>query len=158
MTRYPPPAYHIEMEFDAPREFAFRWCTDYRADDATKSKERFERRVLRRTGRQVVFEDMGWTPAGWIWRHTVVTLRPPGRWHADSYGSFRTGEVDYALTPLPDGRCHFSLTFRRRPTPVHPDQPTKRGLERELTQMWTNYGRALARDYRSSRSGRDRRR
>jgi hypothetical protein len=158
MAKWPPPVYHVELDFDAPRDFAFRWCTDYRGDDATASKERFERRVLHRSRRRVVFEDLGWTPRGWIWRHSDVTLRPPGRWHAETYGSFRTGRVDYALTPLPGDRCRFSLTFHRRPFPVHPEQPSKRALERELVRMWTNYGRALARDYRAARDGRARRR
>ena len=153
MPKWPGPVYHAEVDFDAPRDFAFRWCTDYRADDATRSKEKFERRVLSRSARKVVFEDLGWSPTGWVWRHTEVTLRPPGRWHAKTFGSFRTGVIDYSLAPLPGDRCRFSVTFHRRPTEVHPDRPTKKELDGELTRMWTNYGRALARDYRSARGG-----
>jgi hypothetical protein len=154
MAPWPPPVYRIELEFDVPRDFAFRWATDYRGDDATRSKERFERRILKRGRRRIEFEDTGWTPQGWIWRRSHVTLRPPGRWHADTYGSFRDGAIDYAVDPLPGDRCRFSLTFRRRPSVVHPDQPKKAELEAELVRMWTNYGRAMARDYRASRPGR----
>jgi hypothetical protein len=158
MVKWPAPVYHAEVDFDAPRDFAFRWCTDYQADDATLSKEKFERRILSRSSRRIVFEDVGWTPTGWIWRHTVTTLRPPGRWHAESFGSFRTGVMEYSVVPLPGHRCRFSLTFRRRPSEVHPDQPTQQQLDRELLRMWTNYGRALERDYRASRGRRVRRR
>jgi hypothetical protein len=158
MAKWPSPVYHVELDFDVPRDFAFRWCTDYRADDASRSKERFERRVLSRSARRVVLEDLGWTPRGWIWRRSDVTLRPPGRWHAETVGSFRTGVVDYAVNPLPGGRCRISVTFRRRPSAIHPDQPSKRELERELKRMWTNYGRAMVHDYRASHGGGARRR
>ncbi len=158
MPRWPPPVYHIELEFDAPRDFAFAWCTDYRADDATRSKESFERRLLSRSPRRVVFEDLGWSAQGWVWRHTEVALHPPGRWHGTSFGSFRTGEADYTLAPIAPDRCRFSLTFWRRPSPIHPEQPSERTMQAELTRMWTNYGRALARDYRASRGRRGARR
>jgi hypothetical protein len=150
MAKWPAPVYHIELEFNAPRDFAFRWCTDYQGDDATRSREKFERRVLSRTRHRIVFEDIGWTPEGWIWRRNDVKLRPPGAWRSETFGSFRTGVVDYSVTPLPDDRCRFSLTFHRRPSEVHPEQPSRQELEHELTRMWTNYGRVLARDYRTS--------
>ena len=156
MAKWPAPVYHIELDLEAPVGYAFRWCTDYRTDDAERSKERFERRILSRSRERIIFEDAGWTPKGWIWRRSQVSLRPPGRWHADTVGSFRTGVVDYALTPLAGDRSRFSLTFRRRPSSAHPEQPTKRELEEELTRMWTNYGTAMARDYRASRRRRAR--
>jgi hypothetical protein len=150
MAKWPAPVYRVEVDFNAPRDFAFRWCTDYRDDDASRSQEKYERRLLSRTRHRVIFEDIGWTRHGWIWRHYDVRLRPPGRWRAETFGSFRTGVIDYAVTPLPNDRCRFSLSFHRRPSTAHPEQPTKHAFERELTRLWTNYGRALARDYRAS--------
>jgi hypothetical protein len=153
MAKWPPPVYRVELEFDVPRDFAFAWATDYRPDDATRSKERFERRILKRGRSRIEFEDSGWTEDGWIWRRSHVTLHPPGRWHADTFGSFRDGVIDYTVDPLPGERCRFTVTFHRRPSAVHPTQPTKAALEAELTRMWTNYGRAMVRDYRTARRG-----
>ena len=153
MTRWPRPEYHVRMRFDVPLEFAYRWCTDYRGDDATHSKERFDRRVLRRTRREVVMEDLWSEGRGWGWRRSVVTLAPPNRWHADSYGSFRDASIDYALTRGAPDRTRFDLSMRRRPSAAFPHQPSRAALEGELREMWTNYGRAMLRDYRRAVRG-----
>ena len=150
MAKWPQPTYHIEVEFDAPRDFAFAWCTDLQPDDATRSKEHYERRILKRSRDTVLCEDLQWTREGWIWRRNTLTREAPGRWRVDSLGTFRDARLDYEVTPLPHGRSRFTLTMHRRPSRGHPRQPTKAELERELTRMWTNYGRALARDYRTS--------
>lgn len=154
MPRWPPPTYRFRTEFDVPASFAFRWCTDYRSDDSRRSKENFERRVLERSRSAIVFEDLWPEGRGWGWRHTRITLRPPGRWHADSFGSAREASIDYRVEELPGGRTQFDLVMRRRPSPVRPTQPTRAELDRELRAMWTHYGRAMARDFRASRRSR----
>src|SRR6266480_7786524 len=45
--------------------------------------ERYERRIIERSARRVVFEDLADTKEGWLWNRDVVTLRPPNRWHMD---------------------------------------------------------------------------
>jgi hypothetical protein len=139
------------MEFDVPPEFVFRWATDYRPDDATRSKEKFERRFIQRRGDRIRFEDLWVEPEGWGWRHYSIRLHPPFAWHADSFGNVRTTSTDYRVRPLPNGRSALEITLRRRPSPLHPRQPPKAKLEAELRTMWTNYGRAMLRDYRRSR-------
>jgi len=151
MPRWPPPEYRFECEFDAPRAFVFRWCTDYRPDDGRLAGERYDRRVLRRSRSEVVFEDLWWEQDGWRWRHNRVRLYPATRWHAESTANFRTASIDYRLVDLPGGRTRLVFRMRRRPTELYPEQPTAGAMRRELTQMWARYGRQLARDYRAYR-------
>jgi len=156
MPRWPSPVYRIRVEFDAPMSFVYRWCTDYRPDDGARAGERYERRILRRTTREVVYEDLWWEKDGWRWRRYRISLRPPDRWHADSHGNIREARIDYHLTELPGQRTRLDFEMRRRPAPGRPGQPSKRTLERELRTLWGRFSAELARDYR--RGHRSRRR
>lgn len=151
MPRWPPPRYHLRMEWDVPLRFAFRWCTDYRSDDAKRSKETYQRRLVMRSRSRVIYEDVWPLSRGWGWRRSDVTLAPPDRWHADSLGSIRDGSIDYRLTELPGGRTQFDLYMRRRPTPIHPEQPTLAEWREDVHGMWTNFAREMVRDYRRPR-------
>lgn len=146
MSRWPPPRYRITVEFEAPLPFVFRWCTDYRTDDAKRAGETYDRRILRRTRHEVLYEDLWWAKDGWRWRRTRVRLRPPDRWHADSVGNIRDARIDYRLTQLPQERTRLTLEMRRRPAPGRGRQPSRRALESELRSLWGRYRRALERD------------
>ena len=150
MARWPPPVYRARMNFRAPLSFVYRWCTDYRPDDSRLIGEEFERRILTRTRRHVLFEDLWWEPDGWRWRRSDVALQPPGLWVAESLGNVRDAHIEYRLTALPDDRTRLDLTKRRRPSRRVPRQPPKAELEKELDEMWRDYARSLERDYRKS--------
>lgn len=152
MERWPPPVYVTQVEIRAPRAFAYRWCTDFRANDAALIGESYERRVLERSKHRVVYEDLWWESAGWRWRRNIIALDPPNGWHAVSLGNVRTAEIDYRLEERGPDRTRFTLEMRRRPGLVDPRQPSKAELERELSQMWRDFGRALEADYRRSRA------
>jgi hypothetical protein len=147
----PSARYEIRTEFRAPLEFAFRWCTDYSTDDARLEKETFQRRVLRRTKKNVVYEDLDTTPEGWMWSRWSVRLDPPGHWHGESIGNYRTWSIDYRLRSLPDGRTEFRMTGQRRPVGLARRNPSKRAMEANLRTIWKNFGKALEADYRKSR-------
>jgi hypothetical protein len=153
MTRWPSPEYEVTTEFQAPLPFVFRWCTDYSPKDASLEKENYQRRILSRSAKQVVYEDLESDDEGWIWRRYTVTLRPPDQWHAESVGNRRLIMVDYQLTELPDGRTRLHYTWRRKGLMGYTRNPPKRQAERESAEAWRNFGRALERDYRSSRKG-----
>jgi len=143
-------AYSIRTTFRAPLSFAFRWCTDYSEDDPRLEKERFQRRVLSRTSRHVVFEDLYDTPDGWSWTRYTVTRHPPNRWHADAVGSHRAWSLNYTLRELKDGRTELTLRGVRTPTPLGGENPSKAAMEGELRSLWRNLGAALEFDYRFS--------
>ena len=141
---WPAPVYEIRIELPAPLDSAYRWCTDYRSDDGRRAGEGYERRVLRRTRRTVLFEDTWWERDGWRWRRTEVELHPPDRWVAHSTGNVRDARITYRLHELPSGHTQLELRMLRRPSVWHPEQPRKAAFESYLRSMWGSLARALA--------------
>jgi hypothetical protein len=143
--------YEVRAVFQAPVPFVFGWCTDYSPEDPRLEKDRYTRRIIERSARRVVYEDLYDNPDGWHWSRQVVDLRPPTRWHAVATGNRRTWVLDYELTELPGDRTELRLRGDRRATRPGDKNPPKATLERELTLGWANFARALERDYRASR-------
>src|SRR6266568_4225104 len=52
------PEYHITATFRVPLDFAFAWCTDYTPEDAGLEGEAYQRKIIERSARRVVFEDL----------------------------------------------------------------------------------------------------
>jgi hypothetical protein len=154
--KWPDPEYHVKAEFNAPLPYVFSWCTDFDPDDARREKDEYSRKIIQRTPRRVVYEDLVDSPEGWHWARHVVTLRPPNRWHSDSVGSHRTLAIDYVLTRLPGDRTRLDLRWRRRPTALATTPISKRVLERSTTEAWGNFARELEKDYRKRRPRRRR--
>ena len=150
MAKWPPPTYRFRTEFPVPLDYAYRWCTDYQPDDGARSKETYERRVIRRTARTVVYEDLWWEKDGWRWRRYRVALHPPDRWTAEGWGNVRDVNAAYVLSELPGNRTRLDLTLRRRPHALRPSQPTPAAMQKDLGTMWGNFGVSMVRDYRSS--------
>jgi len=151
------PEYRIRVTFRVPLKFAFGWCTDYTPQDASLEGESYRRKIVERTPRRVVFEDLEESETGWIWSRDVVTPRPPNRWHMDGSGNRREVTADYVLTGLPDGRTQLELRGRRRPIVPETERPTKAEREASTTRAWKRFGAAMERDYRRSVRGKRRR-
>jgi len=145
------PEYRVRVSFVVPLDFAFTWCTDYTPEDASLEGESYQRKIVERTPRSVIFEDLEDSDSGWNWSREVVTLHPPNRWHMDGIGNRRDVTADYVLSPLPDGRTRFELRWKRRP--IVPDVKKLSKAEREASTMhaWKQFGAAMERDYRRSR-------
>lgn len=139
----------VRVAFRVPLEFAFQWCTDYTPQDAALEGESYQRKVVERSPRRVVFEDLEETGSGWVWGRTVVTLRPPNRWHAEGVGSHRDMTADYVLTELPGGRTRFELRWWRTPTSLGKRIPRAQ-REKETTQAWKRFAKAMEKDYRAA--------
>lgn len=150
--------YRFRTAFHAPLPFVFRWCTDYQPSDARLENEGFERRIVERGPRRVIFEDIEETPQGWTWRRHVVTLRPPDRWHSDSVGNYRDFQLDYRLRPLRDGRTELTFRGRRRPAILASKNPTVEEFRRSMDASWRHFRRHLENDYRRSLARRGTRR
>ena len=145
------PEYRISVSFRVPLAFAFAWCTDYTPEDAKLEGDSYERKIVERTPRRVVLEDLYDTKAGWIWSREVVTLQPPNRWHMDGVGNQRDATADYLLTPLPGGRTRLELRWRRRPKASEAAKLTKAQREAKALQAWKRFGTAMERDYKRSK-------
>lgn len=146
--------YRVRSTFRAPLTFVFRWCTDYSSKDGRYSGEGYRRRILGRSDRGVVFEDLFETERGWIWIHRAVRFQPPDRWHADSVGSDRRLSVDYRISSLPDGRTMLTIDARRWPYGIGKANPPRPAWERSVARSWKRFGRVLERAYRRSQTKR----
>jgi hypothetical protein len=152
--RWPPPTYEVRATFRAPIEFVFDWCTDYTPGDAGYEAEEYQRRILKRDSREVVYEDLEDTNDGWFWTRHVVRLHPPNWWHSESVGSHRVYSLDYRLSRLPHDSTQLILTARRAPYGIGGKNPPKATWEKSVGIAWKKFGRALERDYRKSVRGR----
>lgn len=148
------PEYRVNVSFRAPLEYVFEWCTDYTPQDAALEKEAYERKVIERTSRRVIFEDLEESASGWDWSRAVVSLRPPNRWHMDAVGNNRDVVADYLLRSLPNGRTSLELRWRRRPRVPDAKRRTKAEREASATRAWRHFAAALERDFKRSRPAR----
>ena len=148
------PEFRISVDFRAPLDFAFAWCTDYTPEDAGLEGEKYERKIIERTPRRVIFEDLEESKTGWDLSRDVVVLRPPNRWHMEGVGNYRDVKADYVLTSLPDGRTRLDLRWSRRPKTSDAKKRTKAEREASATRAWKRFGAAMERDYQRSRSAR----
>lgn len=130
---------------DAPLDFVFRWCTDYREDDYRITRARSRRRILEKTKQRVIYttKEKGAKPTG---SASIVTLRPPSAWHVDLIGDSRDIVGDYHLTKLADGRTRLNIVFRvKRKTSA---APSKSKFLRHLNEIWDKYVATLEKEYR----------
>ncbi len=141
----------VRVAFRVPLDFAFTWCTDYTPQDAALEGESYVRKVVERSPRRVVFEDLEETDQGWIWARDVVSLRPPNRWHMESAGSHRDVTAEYTLTKLPDGRTQLELVWWRRPHAPGKKIP-RAEREKETAVAWERFAKAMEQDYRAGTS------
>jgi hypothetical protein len=62
VARRPVRPYHASVVFRAPLPFVFDWCTDYTEDDPKSAGKdspiHLQRRIVERTTRRVVFENL----------------------------------------------------------------------------------------------------
>jgi len=142
--------YEVEATLRAPLGFVYRWCTDFTPEDSHFSGERYVRRILRRSPRAVVFEDLYESRRGWTWIRRVVRLSPPDHWRADSVGSDRAISVEYRLSRIASDRTQLTIRARRRPYGIGTRNPSKSTWEGSVGANWERFGRALEREYKRS--------
>jgi hypothetical protein len=144
--------YHVSVVFHAPLPFVFAWCTDYSPNDANLAGEdkmiHLRRRIVSRTARQVVFENMYDEGRGWAWERHTVTLKPPNRWHSDGFGNYHEAHLDYRLKELPNDRTEFDMRWRSRSTSLSKGRlPPRETVERFVQELWHRRGQVLEREY-----------
>lgn len=144
------PEYRINVSFRVPLDFAFAWCTDFSPEDAKLEGEAYQRKVIERSARRVVFEDLEETDGGWVWSRDIVILRPPNRWHMDGHGNRRDVTADYVLSAIPDGRTRLDLGWSRRSKDPAAPKLTKAQREASTLRAWKRFGAAMEREYRRS--------
>jgi len=152
LSRWPGPEFHANATFRAPLDFVFAWCTDYTPIDAALEREAYERKIIERTARRVVFEDLEDSESGWDWSRATVTLSPPSRWHMDAVGNNRDVVADYVLSRMSGGRTRLDLSWKRKPKVPDAKRRTKAEREASATRAWRHFATAKERDYRKSQT------
>jgi hypothetical protein len=141
--------YRVSQIFNAPIDFVFGWCTDFREDDWKMTGSRVRRHFLERTKKRILwvseYREGGEKKQG----IRAVWLKPPYSWHLDTCGDRReTG--DYILTRLGRNRTRldmvFTVTYDRRQ-----DVEDKVQWEKESKAEWKVFAHYLESDYKSSR-------
>ena len=146
--------YKTSETFNAPKDFVFNWCTDFREDDYKMTGSTARRRFLERTKDRII----------WVVKYKdgkrslegvrAVWLKPPNSWHFDTCGDGR--EVgDYNLSELKNGKTRLDMVFR-----VTYDDPSEVESQAELTKggkrEWSIFRKFLEKDYKKSGGARDR--
>lgn len=159
MGSWPPPLYEMRQTFRAPLPYVFHWLTDYSPEDPALEKGTYQRKVIERSRRHAVLEDLTETKTRWEWYRSVVTLRPPDRWHAELRGNVPDWSLDYRLAPLSPDRTLLTIRWHIRPQAGARGQknPPKAATERMMQHLWRNFATSLDGEYRRAVRGRRRR-
>jgi hypothetical protein len=143
--------YRVSKTFDAPLEFVYAWCTDYRKDDPKMFSSKLRRVFHEKTKKRAIWTIAGEGLPSGIDPVRVVWLRPPDAWHLETCGD-ETLVGDYKLTALSSRRTRLDMAF----TQTYGTRKEVRSREdfqrarRATLDHWNHYAKFLERDYRLS--------
>ncbi len=137
--------FHVSKIIEAPLQFAYRWCTDYRESDPRILGSKNRRKILFKSKNRAVYVSLYVRQGKQRSAVNVVTLHPPAAWHLDFIGDDDDESGDYHLTRLGPKRTRlemkFSESYKMR------DPPTKPADIKSTSQVWDKYVTALEKDY-----------
>jgi hypothetical protein len=141
--------YKMSETFNAPMEYVFTWCTDFREDDNKFTGSKSVRKILESTPERVVWHIRYKEGKGFAEGVRAVWLNPPKSWHLDTCGDGR--EVgDYKLTPLGKSKTRldmkFVVTYDSKDEVEDKDEWDSYGVEH-----WKIYKKALEADFKAGR-------
>jgi hypothetical protein len=140
--------YKVSKTINAPLDFVYDWCTDYREDDLKMIGSKNKRNIHERTEERVIWTVEGMKLPSGTEPVRVVWLRPPNAWHLETCGD--GNEVwDYKLAPLSKNRTRLDIAF----TELSIDRAKLQSREdyvAETLDHWDRYAESLERDYRKS--------
>ena len=138
--------YKLSVTFDAPQDYVFAWCTDFREDDGKFTGSKTVRKFLERTPERV------------IWRVTfkdgtegvrAVWLKPNKSWMLDTCGDGRE-KGEYTLKSL--GKNKTRLDMRFVVTYDSKDEvEDKEEWEADGDKDWKIYKKALEADFKAGK-------
>lgn len=142
--------YHIEVTFHAPLSFVYNWCTNYTPQDFKYGGEKGERRILRRSSKRIVFENLYDIGKGWGWERHTVTLNPPNAWHSEGRGNYSESSLDYKLRELPDNNTKLDMRWRSRPGPMSTGRRgSVRSIENYVRLLWQQRAKFVEKEFQS---------
>lgn len=139
--------YRLSKTFNAPLDFVYSWCTDYKEDDMKMIGSRKRRHILARTKNMVLWRVEGKEVKSEFDPIRVVWLSPPDSWHLECCGD-ETEVGEYKLVPLGKEKTRLDMSFRT--TYYNPRKVVStKSYIREAKAHWDGYGKFLERDYKA---------
>jgi hypothetical protein len=141
--------YKISQKFDAPLDFVYSWCTDFREDDPKLVGSKTVRKIIEKSTERVIWRVRYKDGRGFQEGVRAVWLHPPSAWHLDTCGDGR--EVgEYKLTRLGKSKTRLDMKFV-----VTYDSPKevedKKEWEADGKEHWKIYRKALEADFKAGR-------
>ena len=141
--------YKLSETFDAPMEYVFKWCTDFREDDNKMIGSKTERIILEKSPQRVIWRVKYKDGKGYAEGVRAVWLHPPSLWTLDTCGDGR--EVgEYRLKAL--GKSKTRLDMKFAVTYYSKDEvEDKDEWEGDGVKQWKIYKKALEADFKAGR-------
>jgi len=144
--------YKVSQKFDAPLDFVYSWCTDFRDDDPKIIGSKTVRKIIEKSPERVIWRVRYKDGKGFQEGVRAVWLHPPNAWHLDTCGDGR--EVgEYKLTRL--GRSKTRLDMKFVVTYDSPKEVEEKDeWEADGKEQWKIYRKALEADFKAGRPAR----
>lgn len=137
--------YNVTTVFEAPLNYVYRWCTDYREDDNLITGGLARRHFVEKTKNCVAWITHTSKEGREIENIRTVTLSPPNKWRVAGYGEELNEVGTYVLKPLGKKRTQLKMKFVISYKSAQPEP--KASWESRVSGNWLKYRAALERDY-----------
>ena len=139
--------YRYSVTFNAPIDFVYNWCTDYREDDPQITGASYRRIILEKNKKRVIYaSDKKSSDGSTKLAVRIVTLSPGDySWHLDYFSEEDLEQGDYKLNRIGKEKTRLDMVFRNRWKDG--PGPTKEQFVSETKSSWDTYVPALEKDY-----------
>ncbi|MDA4128210.1 MAG: hypothetical protein OK422_01900 [Thaumarchaeota archaeon] len=142
--------YHVSKTFNAPLEYVFDWCTDFRDEDPIIASNSTKRRIIEKTKTRAIYISKYVNQGKKFEGVRIVALEPPNKWHLDGVAEDQNETGEYRLTALGRKKTRLDMAFKviyKKGKPA-----SKKSWEGDTSGEWDRFRAALERDYTSGRS------
>lgn len=147
MSAWSKRVFEVRAKFAAPPNFVYSWLTDFSTEDPAITGDPYQRKIIEKSARQVVFEDLFESAQGWTWLRNTVLLIPPSRWRMTAIGNSLDARATYRLVSRGNTSTELIMRWRLRSGVLRSAVPAKSAIEAAMRDVWATYGRALEKDY-----------
>jgi hypothetical protein len=141
--------YKVSETFNAPIEYVFAWCTDFREDDGKYTGSKSVRKILEKSADRVIWHVRYKDGKGFAEGVRIVWLNHPKSWRLDTCGDGRE-QAEYKLTSLGKSKTRLDMKFVVT-YDSKKDVEDKDEWEADGVKHWKIYKKALEADFKAGR-------
>jgi len=141
--------YKLSETFNAPMEYVFAWCTDFREDDNKYTGSKTARKILEKTPQRVVWRVAYKDGKDTLEGVRAVWLNSPKSWRLDTCGDGREAG-EYRLKSLGKNKTRLDMKFVVT-YDSKKDVEDKDEWEADGVKHWKIYKKALEADFKAGR-------